>query len=255
MVNRDGRHAFVLLPRARHAANVDGMKTIGMIGGMSWQSSTTYYQIVNRAVQERLGGVHSAKILMYSFDFGEVSALQAAGRWDEATDWMATVGATLAKGGADFLMICCNTMHLMADAVEKAARAPLLHIADPLGEKIVADRRKRVALLGSRFTMEDGRIIADRLRTKFDIEVVVPDEPDRAAVDHIIQTELVRGEFLDASRTAYRDVMARLVAQGCDGIVLGCTEIPLLVKAEDATVPLYDTTALHAFAAVDRALA
>jgi aspartate racemase len=251
----DGRYAIAPLPRARRAATIGAMKTIGMIGGMSWQSSTTYYQIVNQAVQERLGGVHSAKILMYSFDFGEVAALQAAGRWDEATGWMATAGATLAKGGADFLMICCNTMHLMAGEVEKAARVPLLHIADPLGEKIVADGRKRVALLGSRFTMEDGRIIADRLRAKFGIEVVVPGEADRATVDRIIQAELVRGAFLDASRTAYRDVMARLVAQGCDGIVLGCTEIPLLVRAEDATVPLYDTTALHALAAVDRALA
>ena len=231
------------------------MKTIGMIGGMSWESSAIYYQIVNREVQKRLGGVHSAKALMYSFDFGEISALQAAGNWDEATDRMATVGATLSKGGADFVMICCNTMHRMAGEVEKAARVPLLHIADPLGAKIKSDGVKKVGLLGSRFTMEDDRIIAGRLQSKFDLEIVVPNDADRATVDGIIQKELCRGQILEPSRAAYRDVMARLVAQGCEGVILGCTEIPLLVKPGDASVPLYDTTTLHALSAVDLALA
>ncbi len=231
------------------------MKTIGMIGGMSWESSAIYYQILNREVQRRVGGVHSAKTLMYSFDFGEMSALQAAGKWAEATDWMTTVSATLSRGGSDFVMICCNTMHLMADEVEKAARIPLLHIADPLGAKIRADGARRVGLLGSRFTMEDDRIIAGRLKEKFGLDVVAPDDADRAVVDGVIQQELVRGKFLDASRMRYREIMARLVARGCEGIILGCTEIPLLVKPEDATVPLYDTTTLHALAAVDRALA
>jgi aspartate racemase len=231
------------------------MKTIGMIGGMSWESSVVYYRIINRAVQDRLGGVHSAKTLMYSFDFGEVAVLQQAGRWDEATDWMTTVGATLSKGGADFLMICCNTMHLMAGEVEKAARIPLLHIADPLGEKIRKDGKKRVGLLGSCFTMENGRIISDRLREKFGLEVIAPRDADRTLVDRVIQDELVRGKFTDASRARYREVMARLVEDGAEGIVLGCTEIPLLVKDEDATVPLYDTTTLHAMAAVEMALA
>ncbi|HEY5339364.1 MAG TPA: aspartate/glutamate racemase family protein, partial [Rhizomicrobium sp.] len=224
------------------------MKTIGMIGGMSWESSAVYYQLMNREAQKRLGGVHSAKTLMYSFDFGEISALQAAGKWDEATDRMATVGATLSKGGADFVMICCNTMHRMADAVEKAARVPLLHIADPLGAKIAADGAKRVGLLGSRFTMEDDRIIAGRLKAKFGLDIVVPNEVDRATVDGIIQNELCRGQFLEPSRAAYRDVMARLADDGCEGIILGCTEIPLLVKDGDARVPLYDTTTLHAMA-------
>ncbi|MBI3677606.1 MAG: aspartate/glutamate racemase family protein [Proteobacteria bacterium] len=230
------------------------MKTIGMIGGMSWESSAVYYRILNREVQRRVGGVHSAKTLMYSFDFGEMSALQSAGKWAEATDWMATVGATLAKGGADFLMICCNTMHLCADDVAKAARLPLLHIADPLGEQIVKDGVKRIGLIGSRFTMEDGRILADRLREEFGLDVVAPDAVDRAVVDRIIQNELVRGKFLEPSRAAYREIMARLAADGCEGIILGCTEIPLLVTAEDASVPLYDTTTLHALAAVDLAL-
>jgi aspartate racemase len=230
------------------------MKTIGMIGGMSWESSAVYYRILNREVQRRVGGVHSAKTLMYSFDFGEMAVLQAAGKWAEATDWMATVGATLAKGGADFLMICCNTMHLCADDVEKASRLPLLHIADPLGEKIVQDGIKRIGLIGSRFTMEDGRVIADRLRGKFALDVVVPNAVDRAVVDRVIQNELVRGKFLEPSRAAYREIMTRLVADRCEGIILGCTEIPLLVTAEDASVQLYDTTTLHAMAAVDLAL-
>jgi aspartate racemase len=231
------------------------MKTIGMIGGMSWESSSVYYQLINREVQKRLGGVHSAQALMYSFDFGEISALQAAGKWDDATDRMATVGATLSKGGADFVMICCNTMHRMAGEVEKASRVPLLHIADPLGEKIRADGARKVGLLGSRFTMEDDRIIAGRLKSKFGLQIVAPDDADRATVDTIIQTELCRGQFLEPSRIAYRGVMARLVAQGCEGVILGCTEIPLLVKDGDASVPLYDTTTLHALAAVDLALA
>jgi aspartate racemase len=231
------------------------MKTIGMIGGMSWESSSIYYQLMNRAVQKRVGGVSSAKTLMYSFDFGEMSALQSSGKWAEATDWMTTVGATLSRGGADFVMICCNTMHLMADEVEKAARVPLLHIADPLGAKIVADGKTRVGLIGSRFTMEDGRIIANRLREKFGLDVIVPGEADRIVVDRVIQDELVRGQFLEPSRAAYRAVMARLVEQGAEGIILGCTEIPLLVNAEGAAVPLYDTTTLHALAAVDMALA
>lgn len=230
------------------------MKTIGMLGGMSWESSQIYYQLINREVQKRLGGVHSAKVLMYSFDFGEISELQSAGKWDEATDRLATVGAILSRGGADFVMICCNTMHLMAADVEKAAGVPLLHIADPLGEKIKTDGVKKVGLLGSRFTMENDRIIAGRLKSKFGLEIVLPNDADRATVDGIIQTELCRGQFLAPSRAAYRDVMARLVDQGSEGIILGCTEIPLLVKSEDARVPLYDTTTLHAMAAIDRAL-
>jgi aspartate racemase len=230
------------------------MKTIGMIGGMSWESSAVYYRILNREVQRRVGGVHSAKTLMYSFDFGEMSKLQMAGKWDEANDWMATVGATLAKGGSDFLMICCNTMHLSAEDVEKASRLPLLHIADPLGAKIVEDGVKRVGLIGSRFTMEDERILSGRLRDSYGLEVITPNDTDRAVVDRVIQTELVRGKFLEPSRAAYREILARLVEKGCQGIILGCTEIPLLVTPEDASVPLYDTTTLHALAAVDMAL-
>ena len=230
------------------------MKTIGMIGGMSWESTLTYYQIVNREVQARLGGVHSAKILMESYDFAEMAALQQSGRWNEARAVMEETGRKLARAGADFLMICCNTMHLMADAVEKASGLPLLHIADPLGEAIKAKGLRRVGLLGSCFTMEKAGVISGRLEDKFGISSIVPDEADRAKVDGVIQTELVRGQFLEPSRAAYRAVMATLVEQGAQGIILGCTEIPLLVGQADCTVPVFDTTALHATAAVDMAL-
>jgi aspartate racemase len=230
------------------------VNTIGMLGGMSWESSAVYYQIINRAVQARLGGVHSAKALMYSFDFGEIEALQSSGRWDDATAIMTDVGRTLARGGAGFLMICCNTMHLMADAVEQAAGIPLLHIADPLGEAIRAKGLSRVGLLGSCHTTENGGIIIDRLRRKFGLEILVPDADGRAETHRIIVEELVRGRFLDSARETHRRMIAALVARGAQGIILGCTEIPLLVKPEDSAVPLFDTTTLHALAAVDLAL-
>jgi aspartate racemase len=230
------------------------MKTIGMLGGMSWESTQIYYRLMNRAVQDRLGGTHSAKLLLYSFDFGEIQALQDEGRWDEATDRLSNVGQTLAKGGADFLMICCNTMHLMADAVERAAGIPLAHIADATGEAIRAKGITRVGLVGSHHTTEKGGIVLDRLREKFGLDVLVPDKQDRDEIHRIIVEEMCRGRFLESSREAHRRVFARLVASGAEGIILGCTEIPILVKAEDASVPLFDTTALHALAAVERAL-
>lgn len=229
------------------------MKTMGLLGGMSWESSAVYYRIINREVQKRLGGVHSAKILLYSFDFAEIAALQAAGEWQEATDRMRFVGRTLVDGGADFLAICCNTMHLMSDEVEEEAGIPLLHIADPLGRAIRTADIRRVGLLGSRFTMDDGRVIKDRLK-RFGVETIVPEGEDHAQVDRVIYEELIRGKFLESSRTAYRGVIARLVARGAEGIVLGCTELPLLVESEDSAVPLFDTTTLHALASVDMAL-
>jgi aspartate racemase len=230
------------------------MKTMGLLAGMSWESSSVYYQLINRQVQQRLGGVHSAKTLMYSFDFGEVSRLQQAARWDEATELLSGVGRTLAKGGADFLAICCNTMHLMADDVQRAAGIPLLHIADPLGEAAKKAGMKKLGLIGTRFTMDEPRIIADRLRQKFGLEVILPDTAGRETIDSIIQTELVKGIIKDESRARYRAVMAKLVEQGAEAIVLGCTEIPLLVSQADSTVPLYDTMQLHAAAIVDFAL-
>jgi aspartate racemase len=222
---------------------------------MSWESSRLYYEIVNREIQKRLGGVHSAKVLLHSFDFDEIAALQRGGRWQEATARMADAGVRLARGGADFLIICCNTMHLMADEVEKAAGIPLLHIADPLGAKIKADGFSRVGLIGSCFTMEDDGILKGRLASQYGIETIVPGRADAAEIDRVILEELVCGRFLEPSRARYREIVARVAARGAEGIILGCTEIPLLMRPEDSTVPLYDTATLHALAAVERALA
>jgi aspartate racemase len=231
------------------------MKTIGMLGGMSWESSTTYYQLINRAVQERLGGVRSAKIVLHSFDFGEIAPLQSAGRWDEANARMAQAAASLAKAGADIVIMCCNTMHCATPDIERAIALPFLHIADPLGRAIQRAGFTKVALLGSRHTMEQDGIIRGRLKERYGISVLTPQGDDFALVDRVIYEELVRGRFLESSRAAYRAVIARLVARGAQGVVLGCTELPLLVKPEDSTVPLFDTTTLHALAAVELALA
>jgi aspartate racemase len=231
------------------------MKTIGMLGGMSWQSTAVYYRLMNCAVQERLGGMHSAKALMYSFDFDEIAVLQTANRWNDIADRLITAATGLKGAGADFLMICCNTQHLVAEDIEHAVRLPLLHIADPLGESIAARRIKRAGLIGTSYTMEKSGVIADRLTEKFGLEIIVPDAEDRAEVHRIIFDELTKGQFLDPSRVALRGIMARLVARGAEGVILGCTELPMLVVPEDASVPLFDTTTLHALAAVDRALA
>jgi len=229
------------------------MKTIGMIGGMSWESSTVYYQIVNREVQKRLGGVHSAKMLMYSVDFGEMEKLQSAGRWRDAGEELAGICRSLAGGGADFVMLCCNTMHLVFDDMEKSG-VPLLHIADPLGEAIRRDGFHTVGLIGTRYTMEDGRVISDRLAKKFGLDVLTPAEEDRAELHRIVYEELTRGDFNDASRAVCAAIMEKLVRRGAQGIILGCTEFPILLKAEHASVPLYDTATLHALSAVDLAL-
>jgi aspartate racemase len=231
------------------------MKTIGLIGGMSWESSSVYYQLINRDVQKRLGGVHSARALLHSFDFSEIAALQDAGRWDTLTERMEEAGRGLAASGAEFLVICCNTMHRMSDAVEKAAGVKLLHIADPLGEAIRASGIARVGLIGSRHTMEQDSILLGRLRKRYDLDVLVPEGDDFRTIDRIVYEELVRGRFEEPSRAATRAVIANLVARGAEGIILGCTEFPLLVKPEDSMVPLFDTTTLHALAAVDMALA
>ncbi|HVV66340.1 MAG TPA: aspartate/glutamate racemase family protein [Rhizomicrobium sp.] len=231
------------------------MKTIGMLGGMSWESTTVYYQLVNREVQRRLKGVHSAKIVMQSFDFDEIAALQTADRWDAIADRLVAAASGLAGAGADFLMICCNTQHLVAERLERDASLPLLHIADPLGQAIAAKGIGRAGLIGTRYTMEKGGIVADRLQEKFGVQILTPEAEDRAEVHRIIFDELTRGQFLDASRAAVGAVMQRLAARGAEGVILGCTELPMLAKPEDVAVPLFDTTALHALAAVDMALA
>ncbi|WEK49875.1 MAG: aspartate/glutamate racemase family protein [Candidatus Kaistia colombiensis] len=228
-------------------------KVIGLIGGLSWESSAEYYRILNETVRARLGGLHSARVLMWSFDFAEIEALQASGRWDEATSLMVDAARRLERGGADFVLIGSNTMHRMAADVQAAIGIPLVHIADPTAERIKAAGLTRVGLLGTAFTMEQD-FYKGRLTDAHGLDVLVPEEADRAAVHRIIYEELVQGRVEASSRAIYRDVMARLVARGAEAIILGCTEIMLLVRPEDSAVPLYDTTTIHAEAAVERAL-
>ncbi len=226
---------------------------IGLIGGMSWESSAEYYRIINQAVRDRLGGLRSARCLMWSFDFGEIEALQHAGRWDDAAALMIDAARRLERGGADFFLICTNTMHRMAEQVQAAVAIPLLHIADATAERIKAQGFRRVGLLGTAFTMEQD-FYKGRLRHRFGLDVLVPEADDRAVVHRVIYQELVQGRAEPASRDAYRAVIARLVERGAEAVILGCTEIMLLVKPEDSAVPLFDTTAIHAEAAVARAL-
>jgi aspartate racemase len=226
---------------------------IGLIGGMSWESSAEYYRIINQTVRNRLGEPHSASILMWSVDFEPIERLQHQGDWAALGEEMAAGARRLENGGADFLVLCTNTMHRLAGDISRAVSIPLLHIADPTGEAIVAAGVKRVGLLGTRFTMEQA-FYRDRLVERFGLEVLVPDKADRTTVHDIIYRELISGVVSETSRQAYRAVIARLIESGAQAIILGCTEIMLLVKAEDSAVPLFDTTTLHALAAVDRSL-
>jgi aspartate racemase len=226
---------------------------IGLIGGMSWESSAEYYRIINRAVRERLGGTHSARCLMWSFDFHDIEALQNAGDWAEAGNALADAARRLQAGGADFLLICTNTMHKLANHVTASVSIPLLHIADCTAEAIRGAGLTRIGLLGTRFTMEQD-FYKGRLTDNFGLDVLVPNEADRAMVHRVIYDELVQGIVSESSRAAYVAVIERLVAQGAEAIILGCTEITLLIQQQHSAVPLFDTTALHAQAAVDRYL-
>jgi aspartate racemase len=228
-------------------------KIIGMLGGMSWKSSAEYYRLVNEGVRDRLGGLHSARCLMWSFDFDDIAVLQREDRWNDAADLMVEAAQRLERGGADFLVICTNTMHKAYDRMRAAVDLPLLHIADPTAARIKADGHERVGLLGTAFTMEQD-FYRGRLADLHGLDVIVPDATDRATVHRIIYDELVQGKVEAASRDAYRAVIGRLVAAGAEAIILGCTEIMLLVGPEDSPVPLYDTTGLHAAAAVELAL-
>jgi aspartate racemase len=229
------------------------MKTIGLIGGMSWESSIEYYRIINQTVNERLGGVHSAKSLMYSFDFADIEALQREGDWDQLTQEMVNAAQTLEQGGADLLVICTNTMHRMADDVQAAVSIPLLHITDATAQTIKAQNIDTVGLLGTRFTME-GDFYRLRLEEKHGLGVLIPPETERETVHRIIYDELVKGIIRDSSRDAYLQIIEGLQEEGAQGIILGCTEIPLLVKPSDVVLPLFDTTTIHAQAAVDWSL-
>jgi aspartate racemase len=230
------------------------MKTIGLLGGMSWESSIEYYRIINETVKERLGGLHSAKSLMYSVDFAEIEKLQHAGDWEALTQAMIDAAKKVEKGGADLLVICTNTMHKMAPEVSAAIDIPLLHIADATASVIKAQHLLTVGLLGTRFTME-GEFYRGKLEKDHGLKVLIPDNKGRESVHRIIYDELVKGVIREESRKAYLDVIADLETRGAEGVILGCTEIPLLVKQEDVSIPIFDTTTIHAQAAVDWALA
>jgi aspartate racemase len=230
------------------------MKTIGMLGGMSWESTVPYYRIVNRVVGERLGGLHSARILLYSVDFQPIEELQRAGRWEEAGEILANAAGRLEAAGAEFLVLCTNTMHKVAPQIEQAISVPFLHIADATADEIQRAGLKRIGLLGTRFTMEE-EFYRGRLEDRHQLEVIVPNERDRQMVHRVIYEELCLGTVDAESRRAYSQVIRRLADEGAEGIILGCTEISLLVAAEEAPVPLFDTTEIHARRAAEWALA
>ena len=221
------------------------MKTLGLIGGMSWESTIPYYRIINETVRERLGGLHSARIVLYSVDFHDIERLQQAGAWDEAGRILADAARALEAAGAEGLALCTNTMHKVAAVIEAAVTIPLLHIADPTAEAAKQAGLRTVGLLGTRFTMEQD-FYRDRLVEQHDLTVIIPDPADREIVNRVIYEELCQGEARVESRAQYREIMQRLVDAGAEGIILGCTEIALLVRPEDAPVPLFDTTSLHA---------
>ena len=229
------------------------MKTIGLIGGMSWESTMPYYRQINELTKQRLGGLHSARIVLYSVDFHDIEQLQHSGDWDAAGALLAGAACALQAAGADFVVVCTNTMHKVAAQIEAAVSIPLLHIADPTAAAIKHAGHTVVGLIATRFTMEEA-FYRDRLRDRHGLHVIVPEATDRDLVHRVIYEELCLGTVLPASRAEYRRIMAALVAQGAQAIILGCTEISLLVDASDASVPLFDTTALHAAAAVETAL-
>lgn len=229
------------------------MKTIGLIGGMSWESTSEYYRIINERVRERMGGLHSGKIVMYSFDFAEIERLQTSGRWSDAAGALIDAALLLDRAGADFIVICTNTMHKVADAVQDAVPIPVLHIADAVAERIKERGLNRVGLLGTAFTMEEDFYRA-RLELEHGIETIIPDEHDRETVHRVIYDELCVGEIRPQSKLSFQAIMERLVSRGAGGIVLGCTEIPLLVADLDVDVPLFDTTEIHAVKAAEIAV-
>ncbi|MEX1280432.1 MAG: aspartate/glutamate racemase family protein [Acidimicrobiia bacterium] len=229
------------------------MKTIGLLGGMSWESSVLYERLINEEVRHRLGGLHSADLLVRSYDFAEIEALQRSGEWELAGQLLAEDAQRLEWAGAELVLLCTNTMHKVAPAIESAIGIPFLHLADATADAVAAAGVDRVGLLGTRFTMEEP-FYRDRLAAH-GLVVDVPDTDDRALVDRVIFDELVRGEVRDDSRTAYLEVVDRLVETGAEGVIAGCTEIELLIGPDDVEVPFFPTTAIHAAAAVDAALA
>lgn len=229
------------------------MKVIGLIGGMSWESTLVYYEIINEEVKRRLGGFHSCECVIYSFDFDRIDAGQREGRWEDLSKEMVDAAVKLRSAGAELMVICTNTMHRLAADVQRGSGIPLVHIADSVGREINKLRIRKVGLLGTEYTMT-GDFLRDRLEGDFELEVIIPDKADREIVHRVIFEELVMGSFLDGSREEFIRIMANLKDRGAEGIILGCTEIPLLVDGSMVDIPLFDTTRIHAVDAVDRAL-
>jgi len=229
------------------------VKTIGLIGGMSWESSLEYYRVVNETTNSKLGGLHSAKCVLYSVDFAEIEYCQREGNWAEAASHLTDAARDLERAGAELLVLCTNTMHKVAGEIQAGVRIPLLHIADATAERIRQAGIHKVGLLGTRFTMEED-FYKGRLAEQHGLQVIVPDERDRRVVDRIIYDELVLGEIRAESRHQYQEVIGRLIPGGAEGIILGCTEIGLLIREQDSPVPVFDTTRIHAVAAVEYAL-
>lgn len=229
------------------------MKTIGLIGGMSWESTQTYYRLINVAIREKLGGLHSARLVLYSVDFHDIEVLQRQGDWQAAGVLLAQAAQSLQAAGADMVVICTNTMHKVAEQVQAAVSIPLLHIADPTAQAIRAAGFQRVALLGTRFTMEQDFYRA-RLERQHGLQVIVPEQSERDVVHRIIYEELCLGQIKPESKAAYLNIICQLQTRGAQAVILGCTEISLLVQQTDLDLPLFDTTALHATAAADAAL-
>lgn len=225
------------------------MKTIGLLGGMSWESTMSYYRSINEGVKATLGGLNSAKICMYSVNFDEIEKLQHQGRWAETADILADAALSVEKGGADFILICTNTMHKVVPEIEQKITVPILHIADTTAQKLLEQGVKKVGLLGTVFTMEQD-FYKGRLTDKFGIDVVTPDEDERKQVHDIIYQELCRGDIKEESRAIYSQIIEKLSQQGAEAVILGCTEIALLIEQQHSDVPLFDTTAIHAEAAV-----
>lgn len=229
------------------------MKTIGLLGGMSWQSTQSYYQVINEEIAQRKGGLHSAQIAMVSVDFAPIAQMQAQDKWPEMGEMLANTATQIQSAGAECLLICTNTMHLVAEQVEAAISIPLLHIADATGEQLKKDRLTKVALLGTAFTMQKP-FYKQRIQEKFGIEVIVPESEQQNIVHEIIYEELCLGEIKEASKVQYQAVVDSQQQQGAQGVILGCTEIGLLLKPQDTSLPLYDTAKIHAIAAADFAL-
>lgn len=230
------------------------MKWIGLIGGMSWESSAEYYRVINELVRSQLGGLHSAQILLASVDFAQIEAFQHRGEWDQAGRVLADVAQRLVAGGAELIVLCTNTMHKVAPTIMTNLSVPFLHIADATAQRISTHGITRIGLLGTRYTMEQDFYVG-RLQQQYGLDVIVPDTDERTDVNRIIYDELCLGVIDATSRQRYRDIMAQLVARGAQGIILGCTEITLLVDATDTTVPVFDTTRIHAEVAVAQSLA